>query len=157
MQIVPSIDRWNGGGLLLWNILYSSFLTTTLWDPGCFDSGFLGLLLCAAMGLCKVLYVFLVILKGSCGVGCLMCIMNKHTWCPCGPCSFISLLFSCLHWLGLATPADHGSLCLLCNVAAASAGYSSRCSQLCRCQTCALCSSVCVKVMLPSFKKVICY
>lgn len=153
MQIVPSIDRWNGGGLLLWNILYSSFLTTTLWDPGCFDSGFSGLLLCAVMCLCKVL--------------CFSGNSQRQLWCGVSHVYHEQTYLMSLWPMQFYSPsvlmspqAGFGYSrwpCLLCNVAAASAGYSSRCSQLCRCQTCALCSSVCVKVMLPSFKKVICY
>lgn len=53
--------------------VFSSFLTSTLWDPYyfCFSSGFSGFLLLAVMSPCKVL-----------------CFSQKGQWCVCGgvPC-----------------------------------------------------------------------
>lgn len=159
MQIGPNIDRWSGGGLsqLLWNIVYSFFISYynsmrsllfLLWflwlAPTCCHVSLQSSLCCSGNSLRQL----------WCGVSHMYHEQTQliSMW----PVQFYSLSVLMSPQAGVGY-SRWPWFPLLCTVAAASAGYSSRCSQLWRCQTCALCSSVCVKVMLLSFKKVVSY
>lgn len=97
-------------------LILSSFLTTTLWDPYYFHfcCRFSDLLSLAVMSPCKVLYVFLVVLKG--GVSHVYHEQIQH-----GTCTFISPALIPPH---AEVGFSHWSqFPLLYNVVTVSAGY----------------------------------
>lgn len=130
MQTGPNIGRWSGCSLsqLLWNIIlfFLHFLKQPHEILFMFYPSFSGLLPLAVMCPCKVLHVFLVVLKGSSGVG-VSCVSWANT--TDSHVARVALFLFCTHVPQAWVSYSHWPwFPLLCNGPAASAGYSGRCS-----------------------------
>lgn len=109
---------------LKYYLIYSSFLTTTLWDPYhfYFSSGFYGLFPLAVMSPSKILLCFSGSSQRWQWCGWPTCSMNKYDWSQRGTWSFIPLPSALMSPYTGVSYSHWSQLPLLCNVAAA-AGY----------------------------------